>query len=38
MNKYEQQQRNEVFSDILTGNILRHNCFVFKYSMIESSQ
>jgi len=33
-------RENEVglSSDILTWNILRHNCFMFKYSMTESSQ
>ena len=31
-------RENEVLSDILTGNILRHSCFMFKYSMTESNQ
>jgi len=35
MNSYRE---NEVLSDICTWNILRHNCFMFKYSMTESNQ
>ena len=31
-------RENEVLSDIFTWNILRHNCFMFKYAMAESSQ
>ena len=30
-------RENEVLSDVFTWNILRHNCFMFKYSMTESS-
>jgi len=31
-------RENEALSDIFMWNILRHNCFMFKYSMTESSQ
>jgi len=31
-------RENEVLSDIFTSNILRHNCFMFKYSMTERNQ
>jgi len=31
-------RENEAVSDIFTWNILRHNCFIFKYYMTESSQ
>jgi len=31
-------RENEVLSDIFTWNILRHSCFVFKYSVTESNQ
>jgi len=31
-------RENEALSDIFTWNILRHNCFMFKYSHTESSQ
>ena len=31
-------RENEVLSDIFTWNILRHSCFMFKYSMTKSSQ
>jgi len=30
-------RENGALSDIFTSNILRHNCFMFKYSMTESS-
>ena len=28
----------EVLTDIFTRNILRHSCFMFKYSMTDSNQ
>jgi len=31
-------RENEALSDIFTWNILRHYCFMFKYSMTKSSQ
>jgi len=31
-------RENEALCDIFTWNILRHNCFMFKHSMTESSQ
>ena len=31
-------RENGALSDIFARNILRHNCFMFKYSMTESSQ
>ena len=36
-NKYSYRE-NEVLCDIFTWNILRYNCFMFKYSMTESNQ
>ena len=39
MNKYEQlQKKNDALSDIFMWNILRLDCFMFKYSVTESSQ
>ena len=31
-------RENKALSDIFTGKILLHSCFMFKYSMSESSQ
>ena len=34
----KKRKRNGALSDIVTWNILRHNCSMFKYSMTKSSQ
>jgi len=36
--KSNSYRENEAVSDSFTWNILRHNCFMFKYSMTEISQ
>jgi len=36
--KRKNYRENGALSDIFTWNILRHSCFMFKYSMTESNQ